>query len=551
MFLSDFIRGVRGRVFEWTAASRTSEFFARLGAWQMKQYEHTASDYEPVKPLARAFDEVEAARASRFGDDDEGFASLNDEGVAPGDSPRDEGARAGVEGKDAAAASSKPEREWPKLRRAHALSFAGLLLFTAVVYFRPQEWVPGLIGFRSIAFWLATLTLAVFLPTQLGLEGTLTARPREVNFVLLLLAAGFLSVPLALEPAEAWGSFLDFAKVVTMFVVMVNVVRTVPRLRAMFWLAFIVSVALSVKALLDYNSGRLNPGRDRIEGAIVGGIFENPNDLALHLVTMIPLALGLLFVARAPLKKALYAGVAFLMLLGVVVTYSRGGLLGLGSASFVLMWKLKRRSRALVFVGFAVMALAFLALAPSGVVSRLGGADGGSADARQALLIRSIFVTIRHPVLGVGMDNFHILSLNEKVSHNAYTQVSAEMGVAALAFYVLFMWSSLRRMRRIEFETAERKKSERVHFMAVALQASLVGYMVCSFFASVAYLWYVYYLVGYALCLHRLYEAEGVAVFSRAPRVLAPAPEASDSTAEADADLNAVAFTRAAAGRGL
>lgn len=519
----------------------------------MKQYEHTASDYEPVKPLARAFDEVEAARASRFGaGDDEGYASSTDEGVAPGDGPRGEDSRAGGEGSSPAAASpiSPPAREWPSMRRAHALSFAGLLLFTAVVYFRPQEWVPGLIGFRSIAFWFATLTLAVFLPTQLGLEGTLTARPREVNLVLLLLAVGLLSVPLAIEPVEAWGSFLDFAKVVTMFVVMVNVVRTVPRLRAMFWLAFLVSVALSVKALSDYASGRLNPGRDRIEGAIVGGIFENPNDLALHLVTMIPLALGLLFVARGPLKKALYASVAFLMLMGVVVTYSRGGLLGLGCASFVLMWKLKRRSRALVVVGFVVMALVFLALVPSGMMSRFGD-DGGSADARQALLIRSIIVSIRHPVLGVGMDNFHILSLNEKVSHNAYTQVSAEMGVAALLLYVLFMWASMKRMRRIELETAERKKDERVHYMAVALQASVAGYMVCSFFASVAYLWYVYYLVGYALCLHRLYEAEGVTVFSLAPRALVFAPEASDAPAESGADLNAAAFPRAAAGRGL
>lgn len=522
----------------------------------MKQYEHTASDYEPVKPLARAFDEVEAARASRFdADAGEGFASLTDESVAPGNSLRGEDSRAGVEVSDAAAASSKPAREWPKLRRAHALSFAGLLLFTAVVYFRPQEWVPGLIGFRSIAFWIATLTLAVFLPTQLGLEGTLTARPREVNLVLLLLVAGLLSVPLSLEPAEAWGSFLDFAKVVTMFVVMVNVVRSAPRLRAMFWLAFFVSAVLSLKALSDYTSGRLNPGKDRIEGAIVGGIFENPNDLALHLVTMIPIALGLLFVSRSLLKKALYASVSFLMLIGVVVTYSRAGLLGLGGASFVLMWKLKPRNRALVVVGFVLTALVFVALAPSGVVSRFGGDDGGSADQRQALLIRSIFVSLRHPILGVGMDNFHIVSLREHVSHNAYTQVSAEMGMAALAIYVLLMWASLRRMRRIELETVERKREARVHYMAVALQASLVGYMVCSFFASVAYLWYVYYLVGYALCLHRLYEAEGDTVFSLSPRVLASAPEnsgptpgASDST---DAALNAVAFPRAAAGRGL
>jgi hypothetical protein len=29
--------------------------------------------------------------------------------------------------------------------------------------------------------------------------------------------------------------------------------------------------------------------------------------------------------------------------------------------------------------------------------------------------------------------------------------------------------------------------------------------MVSSFFGAVAYHWYVYYLVGYAVCLHRLY----------------------------------------------
>jgi hypothetical protein len=38
--------------------------------------------------------------------------------------------------------------------------------------------------------------------------------------------------------------------------------------------------------------------------------------------------------------------------------------------------------------------------------------------------------------------------------------------------------------------------------------------MVASFFASVAYYWNIYYLVGYAVCLRRLYEASG-----EAPRV--------------------------------
>ena len=32
--------------------------------------------------------------------------------------------------------------------------------------------------------------------------------------------------------------------------------------------------------------------------------------------------------------------------------------------------------------------------------------------------------------------------------------------------------------------------------------------MISSFFLSVAYVWYVYYLVGYAVCLRRIYESE-------------------------------------------
>jgi len=35
----------------------------------------------------------------------------------------------------------------------------------------------------------------------------------------------------------------------------------------------------------------------------------------------------------------------------------------------------------------------------------------------------------------------------------------------------------------------------------------LLVYMVSSFFLSVAYAWNVYYLVGYAVCFRRIYEA--------------------------------------------
>jgi hypothetical protein len=40
------------------------------------------------------------------------------------------------------------------------------------------------------------------------------------------------------------------------------------------------------------------------------------------------------------------------------------------------------------------------------------------------------------------------------------------------------------------------------------MQASHIANLISSFFLSVAYVWYVYYLVAYAVCLRRLYESE-------------------------------------------
>lgn len=536
-------------------------------------YQPTASDYEPVTPLRRAFPDEEGAddwpTPKRVSNEDDGSSHAEDsDGVeTDGETRRNADARTNESGADAnkrrAANKSNGNsdksvaRAWPALRRGHGVAFAGLLLFTAFVYFRPYELLPALAPLSTAAFWIAVATLVVFIPAQLGLEGTLTARPREVNFVLLLLVAALLSIPLAIEPAESWKAWLDFAKVITMFVVMINVVRTERRLRSMIWLALLTGVVLSVNALNDYRTGQFKPGADRIVG-VIGGMFENPNDMALFLVTLIPLALGLLFAARGMSKKMLYAAAALLMLLATVVTLSRGGLLALACASFVFAWKVGRRNRALVILSYVAAGALLLILIPPEFTLRLlsifGGsdADGGSAVARQNLLIRSIFVSLRHPLFGVGMDNFHVLSLREQVSHNAYTQVSADLGVPALAFYVLFMLSALKRLRSVERETFDERRRARVFYVTVGLQAGMVGYMVSSFFASVAYQWYVYYLAGYALCLHRLYEANGANVFSRVARTRALDEGVGDedgSDAEEDGEVARVVLNEGRAAR--
>jgi O-antigen ligase len=401
-------------------------------------------------------------------------------------------------------------------RRGHGLTFACLFVFSVVLYFRPYELIPALSSLKTMAFYVGITTLLVFAVSQLILEGNLTARPREVNMALLVGLGALLSIPFAIDPAEAWKEFSELLiKTVLIFLVIVNVLRTERRLKIMFLLVMVVSIYLSINAISDYRAGIFKIGLEetntlRVAGSIKG-LFDNSNDLALHLVTITPIAIALGFEKRGVFRKVIYLGIALLMMAAIIITFSRGGFLALIAMVLVLTRKLARRNKAAAFATITLAVLLFLVAAPATYSGRLStifdsASDiTGSSSQRTEVLKRSVVVALRYPLFGVGIGNFHHRSFQELGTHNAYTQVAAETGIAAMIAYIILLVHPLRKQRMIERELFERNESSRFYYLAIGLQASLVAYMVASFFAAVAYQWYVYYLVGYAIALRRIY----------------------------------------------
>ena len=399
-------------------------------------------------------------------------------------------------------------------RRGHTVSFALLFLFSVILYLRPYELIPALSSLNQMAFYTGIVTLAVYFGTQLALEGNLTARPKEINLILLLGLAALLSMPMADSLADAWKVFSEMLiKTIVIFVVIVNVVRTELRLKLLLWLVLGVSVYLSINAIIDYQSGNFAIAYGDIMriGGKIGGLFGNSNDLALHLVTMIPIAVTLGLGGRNPIKKLVYFGVTGLMVAGIVVTFSRGGFIGLVAATFVLVRRLGKKNRVATTGALVFAVILFVAMAPGAFSSRVStifnsAADlTGSSSQRTEVLKRSVWVALRYPLFGVGIGNFRQKSPRNLETHNAYTQVAAEMGLAAAVIYVMFLVHPLRRMRLVEKESYEHPDRRQFYYLSVGLQASLIGFMFSSFFGAVAYQWYIYYLVGYAVCFHRLF----------------------------------------------
>ncbi len=382
-----------------------------------------------------------------------------------------------------------------------------LVAFLVVYCTRPGDWIPGLQTFPLAKITGALAFVAFFL-------GVATARrkvlriPREMKYLVLLFVQLCLSVPFS--PVWRGGAFNTvfnvFSKVVVISIVISFVVTTMKRLRRLIFVQVASIVVISgVTILANY---RIASQQQRLTG-VLGGIYGNPNDLAFAITLAMPFCFMAMVGTYNVFKKLALAAVMGTMTYAVLNTYSRSGFIVLVVSLGMCLWDSavkRRRYASLVLV--AVMAIGMVV---AGMPGHYGGRletilhpqqdMTGSALARKDLLLRSLAVTVHHPLLGIGAGNFPIASGSWHVAHNSFTELSAEAGVPALILFLLILGRSFVVLGDIR-RTAQGES--RVLLLAVALRASLCGFVVGACFSSVEYHFFPYFLVGYSSALHEI-----------------------------------------------
>jgi hypothetical protein len=128
----------------------------------------------------------------------------------------------------------------------------------------------------------------------------------------------------------------------------------------------------------------------------------------------------------------------------------------------------------------------------------LKAAATDSANTRWSLLRESIYLTLRHPVLGVGPKNF-MPAQNElaiargewrgewRETHDTYTQISSEMGIVGLVIYLVFLYQCFKALNSIIRSRYPGKEWEDLRAVAKSLRAALVVVQTIAFFDSYGY----------------------------------------------------------------
>jgi len=404
--------------------------------------------------------------------------------------------------------------------------FFGILVWTWITFFNPHRFTWGFMYHFPLA-------AAIAVPTLLGCLFTSDINRRILKRETLLLAglwAWFsitflysLQIPLFEgHVADAKMELVRVSKVLLITFTMILLVTSHKKLKS---LVMVTAMSFGVLAIKGAIFGFRTAGESRVWGPPDSFIADN-NSFALAVNMSLPM---LLFLARDE-KKRTYRWLLYLTfacgVLSVVLTYSRGGQLGLAAVLLAIIFKSRYKVISIFVV--SLCAVAVITFAPPQWMNRMGGLARGDLDQseHQRLVAwrTSWNFAMDYPIAGGSFNALPNVELFQRYQsealpggflstgpHSIYFQTLEEQGFVGLGVYLLLVascWASLFNLRR---KARRSPSSQWIVPYTHMLEVSFFGFLVSGAFLGLANFDLFYQLVAMVIILKVLYRDEAAA----------------------------------------
>ena len=457
-----------------------------------------------ASPIGRSHQEMSGANASPIGRSHQGMSNVTEEAILlqmPSDPARPN-------------TGAKPGR----------LLFGLLLLFVIFLYAIPAQMYPALAAFHPAQI-IAVSALVLLVIEKATLHQSFVLIWPEGYMLLAFVGAAALSTFSAFWPLRAYEAAVDLLRILLAYLLIVNTVVSEKRLRAVVRAMIVGGLFPAIGTLNGYLHGNLIEGR-----AHWIGIFENSNELAYILVMLVPLAAVLSGQSRFFLRVLLWAAIA-LYVAAIYLTFSRGALIGLVG---VLILLAVRQRGVILKLAMGTLLLAGLAFTAANWTRSDGTANQGYTFEQRIATIKAGWAMFSaHPLLGVGIDCAIVAfplyapdafkAKGQLVIHNTIVQALSETGILGFVPFASLIVCGLYHARHIggQHERSECKpdraqpsrhersecKPDRAQpsknglspsgrRMAIGLEVSLSGAMICGLSGGFLLSWFPYLVVG-------------------------------------------------------
>lgn len=417
-----------------------------------------------------------------------------------------------------AAAATPAAAPTSTIERTSAAEY-GFWLFLAIAVGRINQLIPKLSSLP-----LAKLAIVVPCVAFLVQRNSLPSLSTDGR-AILRVGAGMVAIMVLLTPASVWPGasvhFLidDLPPIIAATLIACAMRRSWRSLRGTLLVLLLSGFVLSAAATLQYAHGRADEAE------------YDPNDLAYILVTVVPLGAAFLIISKSRTTKVLYGLISAVTGAALLLTGSRGGLLGLltiltlmvfvplGVAGTGSSGKRARTLRA-SFVIAAVIVCAGMVVwsqLPRSAQERYASLLHLNSDyntnlndttGREDVWLRGMEAFLARPI-GYGPETYPMVDMRHggkfKAAHNSYLEALVELGPIGLFLLLRMYFLTLRALQRTRTSMRAREKPSTDEMeravMARALQYGILGNMVSAFFLSDAYAMLPWVMSGLAAAL--------------------------------------------------
>jgi probable O-glycosylation ligase (exosortase A-associated) len=391
--------------------------------------------------------------------------------------------------------------------------YLGVLVYMILSYLRFEETVPAL-GNLHLTRLLAIALIVVWAIRAASTKSKLYLQEKGLILLYLFFLMLAFSIPFSFWPTKSFNTFVDMLKILVFTIIFIHLLDSQKKLKSFIWVFLIVNGFLAFNAIKDF----ILLGPTAVSTRIGGGgegFLGDANDFALALNVALPFTSYLFLSEKKKVLKFIFLLFLILFTLGIISTASRGGFITLFIVFFYLILKSKKKLVGIFSIVLILISIFFFA--PREYWERqmtiTSYQQDESAMGRIHAWEAGAKMFADRPLSGVGVGAYEVaygVKYGGKsgpwfAPHNTYIQISAETGIFGILFYLGLIFYIYKQSTLLIKNTREGSYLKSISF---GLKGALLAYAVGSFFLSVGYYPHLYLLLGIAILVKILKEAE-------------------------------------------
>lgn len=365
---------------------------------------------------------------------------------------------------------------------------AGLYLLVFAAPILPTMAMAGLSVLCLAALVLKSLTDSDFVWEFDGLAFLITA------FLVIYLIAGITSF----VPKKSLSIFAIYLVFIGGYFSVTQLVKTKKQFRNLLTVFVLSGTAVCLYGIAQYvfgwdiNQAWMDEEMFSDIKMRIYSTLENPNVLGEYILLVLPAAIGLMWTRKGVLPKLVYGGIAVMMFVALILTFSRGCWIGLLVAAAVFITFAAGK-----LWGLGLIALPILpAVLPESIINRftsIGDMKDSSTSYRVYIWMGTAAMLKDFWLSGIGMGAeafksvypfYSYSGIVAPHSHNLFLQIMVESGICGIAVFLLIVVFFF---KKVALGYRIGGKGDEFSTVMTALSAGICGFLVQGLFDNCFY----------------------------------------------------------------